>query len=328
MKLAARLLGLGLVASLSWGASTAGATTASIGGRPANPDLKNPRTQSIFIFTLGSGESKSDQLFISNNTNKQETLEVYAVDSSTASDGSFVCEQKDSPKRTVGDWLKLPVSEVTLPARSNKTIDFSLVLPKGTQAGEYNGCISLEVKPAYKEAQETVTIRTRQAVRVAVVVPGQPGDIYKKVDIEKFAAGIERGYQAYETILKNTGNVSADVNVELRLIDMFGREVYKDTAQKVVLAGQPLYLKYDSRYKPFFGGFYTAKIAVSYDRREGVFGANDTSQLVWENSKGVTVFLWPSVWFFVAAAAFVLAVLLYVFRRKLNNRGKVGFKSL
>ena len=42
---------------------------AGIGSRPANPDPNNPRTQSIFIYQLNRGASKSDQLTMTLLTN-------------------------------------------------------------------------------------------------------------------------------------------------------------------------------------------------------------------------------------------------------------------
>ena len=47
-----------------------------IGGRPANPDPNNPRTSSIFIYNLSGGASKSDQLYVQNGSDKEETIEV------------------------------------------------------------------------------------------------------------------------------------------------------------------------------------------------------------------------------------------------------------
>jgi len=54
----------------------------------ANPDPDNPRTQSIFIYTLQPGQSKSDQLYLSNGGNTDETVELYAVDGTVSNTGA------------------------------------------------------------------------------------------------------------------------------------------------------------------------------------------------------------------------------------------------
>ena len=58
----------------------AGAATGGIGGRPANPDPNNPRTESIFIYTLDKGASKQDQVLVSNGSSETKTVELYTVD--------------------------------------------------------------------------------------------------------------------------------------------------------------------------------------------------------------------------------------------------------
>ena len=45
-----------------------------VGGRPANPDPDIPRSQSIFIYTLKTGETKNDQIYLSNSSQTSETV--------------------------------------------------------------------------------------------------------------------------------------------------------------------------------------------------------------------------------------------------------------
>jgi len=72
-----KIIGAAMIAGLILPVS---ASANGIGGRPANPDPNNPRTSSIFIYNLPGGASKSDQLYVQNGSDKEETIEVYSVD--------------------------------------------------------------------------------------------------------------------------------------------------------------------------------------------------------------------------------------------------------
>ena len=76
-----------------------------IGGRPANPDPNNPRTSSIFIYNLSGGASKSDQLYVQNGSDKEETIEVYSVDGTVTTTGDMTCKEKSEDKVGAGKWL-------------------------------------------------------------------------------------------------------------------------------------------------------------------------------------------------------------------------------
>src|SRR5574344_1228113 len=76
----------------------------AVGGRPANPDPDNPRTRSIFIYTLKAGESKSDQIYLSNNGDTAETVELFAVDGTVSNTGAYTCKQNVEPREDVGAW--------------------------------------------------------------------------------------------------------------------------------------------------------------------------------------------------------------------------------
>jgi len=72
---------------------------AGIGSRPANPNPDNPRTQSIFIYDLNRGATKSDQLIISNGLNEKADIEVYAVDGTVTATGDMTCKQRSEDKK-------------------------------------------------------------------------------------------------------------------------------------------------------------------------------------------------------------------------------------
>lgn len=249
-----------------------------VGGRPANPDPDNPRTTSIFIYQLKGGQTKSDQIYLSNGSDAQETVEIYAVDGVAANTGVLTCEQQVESRDEVGKWIKLAKSEATLAPRGNELIDFTVTVPANADVGEHNGCIAIQRKGDEGATTGNVRVKTRQAVRVSVLVPGK---IHREVTVDSFKAEAEFQKQKFEVVLKNKGNVSADVDIALRLKDVFGNEVYKNGGQYAAIPNQKLQLNFEGDFKPFFGGWYTASANIAYDKRPGVFGTPDKRELLY-----------------------------------------------
>ena len=155
-----------------------------IGGRPANPDPNNPRTSSIFIYNLSGGASKSDQLYVQNGSDKEETIEVYSVDGTVTTTGDMTCKEKSEDKVGAGKWVSVSKKEVTLGANENTLVDFTVNVPSKADVGEHNACMVVQrkVNQASNNAGG-IQVQTRQAIRMAITVPG---DIHRDVTIEKF----------------------------------------------------------------------------------------------------------------------------------------------
>lgn len=296
------ILGLAVILS-GVGTQAVFAAGGSIGGRPANPDPDNPRTQSIFLYTLKGGDSKTDQIFLSNGSDEEQTVTLYAVDGVVTNTGSYTCEQESETRDDIGKWITMAKNEITLASKATTNLDFTVKVPSDASVGEHNGCIAIQRKDDEGQLSGNLRIHTRQAVRVAVIIPG---NIHREVVIDSFTATTTAKGQEYQVLLRNSGNVSADVDVKVHLRDIFGNEVYSNGGQQPVIANKTLQLNYQGETKPFFGGWYTAQTDIAYDKRAGIYGTSTPSQLLRAESQKIVIFIWPSVWVFVVAGAVVI----------------------
>ncbi len=283
------LIFLGVIA---FGPNASAATTGGIGGRPANPDSSNPRTQSIFILNANKGETKSDVILVSNNSDQTQTIELYAVDGIVTNTGAFTCSQESEAKQGMGSWTTVKKNELTLEAGKTEEVGFDVSMPANADVGEHNGCIVFQVAEDEGEASGNVRIRTRQAIRVVMTVPG---DLKRDVEIEKFSTVLADGNQTYTLELKNSGNVSADVDAKVYLTSLFGNVVYENGGGYPVLSDQQLDLTFVNEDRPMFGGWYYASATLAYDKRAGTFGTSDSSQLVKKEADKQLLFLAPTV---------------------------------
>ncbi len=276
-----------------------------IGGRPANPDPSNARTKSIFIYELKSGETKTDAVLLMNNSDKEETFNVYAVDGILTNTGAYSCEQAVEEKDDVGAWVKLSETQVTLAANTTKEVPFTTTVPEGADVGEHNGCMVFQSDTDEGDVQGNVRVRTRQAIRLVVTIPG---DLKKEVAIKDFTVGKLNQLQQFLLTITNTGNVSADVDARVVLRTLWGSNVYNDGGGYPVLASNDLELNFLNENPPFWGGWYNASSQVTYDTRAGVFSVDTAGQLDTKTSPTITVFVNPQPGAWATYAVLLLAI--------------------
>lgn len=298
--LATASLFLALVTGVSVGAITAG----GIGGRPANPDPNNPRTQSIFIMKLEGGAVAQDAVKVLNNSGKTQQINLYAVDGVVTNTGAYTCRQQDDVRSGVGSWTKLSKTSLTIKTGESVDVPFSVKVPKLADVGEHNGCIVFENSDqGDSEAKGNVRIKTRQAVRLVVTVPG---DLKRNIEIDSFVASRHNNGMHYDVSLKNSGNVSADTDVSVVVKSLFGNKVYENGGGYPVLPNQKLDLSYVQESVPFFGGWYQAQAIMKYNNQAGSFGTDNNADMITKKSDQRIVFVAPTI----AGALLMLGALL------------------
>lgn len=265
---------------------------AGIGSRPANPNPDNPRTQSIFIYDLNRGATKSDQLIISNGLNEKADIEVYAVDGTVTATGDMTCKQRSEDKKNAGNWVKLAKNEVSLLPGESMPVDFTVNVPDKADVGEHNACLVIQRKTDPTAAKQGgIQLQTRQAVRMAITIPG---NIHRDVTINKFAVD-NHSKQLYNIAIKNSGNVSADVDVKLTVKDTLGNVVYKNGGEYAAIAEEVRQFRYESSLRPFWGGKYKAEVSIAYNKKAGEWGVSKNSaDLTTKKVEPIELFFWPT----------------------------------
>lgn len=196
------------------------------------------------------------------------------------------------------------------------------------------------------EGQKTgsIQVHTRTAVRLVALVPG---DVHREISINDFKA-VASYKKGDKTVigpqvsfgLKNAGNVSADVLVNVHMRDVFGNEVRAPgssdkvffSGQYPVLPGTIFAVNYDAEYQPFFGGWYKVKADSTYNKEAGTFGVNTSGDTVRVESQEITIFFWPSPLFFIILALLVMAAVSFISwhfmqKREVTKRARHALKK-
>ncbi|MDN5819591.1 MAG: LysM peptidoglycan-binding domain-containing protein [bacterium] len=264
-----------------------------IGGRVTNPDPDNPRTNSIFVYSLKHGQTKTDQLTVINSTTEKQTISIGSVDGTVTNTGAYTCRQNAEPLNDSGGWVKLSKNKLTLKSGERRDIDFTVTVPQKADVGEHNSCLTLQSDEG-ESAGPGLHLRMRQAVRMAITIPG---DLHRDLSIDSFSSSTKQGLAEYSMTVANKGNVSADVNMQVSLQTIFGREVDKVSGEYPVLPNENLSQNIASSFRPMFGGIYQAQPSISYDKRLGIYGTQNPNDKQIETKTGdsLKVLLLPTV---------------------------------
>lgn len=300
--------------------------TGAIGANPAYPRADNERSEGIFIQTIQPGESAKDGVEVVNPGDTERTVLVGVVDSNPAVDGSFSCRQNSEKKTAVGKWVQLESAEIKVAAQSTKVVDFTITVPKGTNPGEHNGCITIQdTKNVGASSGSGVLLGFRSAIRLVVNVPGK---ITKQLDLVKVeVSNGSDGTVVVAPTIKNSGNVSLDVigraQIEPRL---FGEKSKLQEATFPVLNEVTTSWRFEFK-RPFWGGFYKARASLSYNANTAdTLGESSTNERKKLSIDTPYTFIIPApkaIAIYIAVVLlFVLAPIGWLYRKRLQKTQK------
>lgn len=317
------LLALGFMVGIACLMSSAPAFAVEqggLGGKPANPKDNNSRSQSIFVHNLKPGAQAVDGIEVINNTDKTKNVLVYAVDSQTSSDGAFACAQAADKPLSVGTWVAMSKSELSLAPGEKQVVDFVVKVPDNATPGEHNGCIVIQDTERQTAAGSNgIVLSLRSAIRLVVTVPGQ---------IQKGLVFIGLGTQAKDeqklllsTALKNNGNVSLDTLVDVKLIYPIGFTAARVGGSFPILSSSEGRFNFEAE-RPFWGGWYRLTATAKYNDNPGVsIGEGNPNASVKRSS---WIFVTPQpIAAAIEGAVLVLAVIaayLFVSRRLAHKK--------
>ena len=310
------VIGVVFAIALAFGASAQEQSSGGIGGRPANPDPNNPRTQSIFIHTLEPGESVDDQVRISNNSSEKQVVELLVVDGIVTSTGDYTCKQNSEEKTGIANTITLKQERVELEPNTNKVVDFTVKMPEDADVGGQNACLVFQAPQNDEEvAGGNIRLRTRQAIRLVATVPG---DLRREVAITNFDVSYDEMMPEYAVTVKNTGNVSVDADTRVEVKNLLGTTVVREGGQYPVLANQELEKVFSSTLEPLLGGVYKANVVVTYNSQPGAFGLEQGDETQEKASSSKYVYIAPSptgtvIWFVIGVG--LIAAVVYAARR-------------
>ena len=245
---------------------------------------------------------------------------MYASDSARSTDGAFACKQLSEVREAVGSWISLEPTEVTLPAFGNTVIPFTITIPPNIGVGEHNGCILIQqVKKVGDTQKAGANISVRTGLRVALTVEGE---IDRSVEIEELNVELtERDTYVVHPSIKNSGNVSVDIEIGLKTKSFLGYMIKESKGEYPVLRGETSEWNFESK-KPFFGGWNFVTMEVRYSTE----GNAEVKDQVLEHPTTV-FFSSPTVPGLIIEIVLILILMYLVFRYRALRKKRAWIKN-
>jgi hypothetical protein len=114
----------------SWALAPAGAS-----------DPSQPGDRPSFSYAASAGETINDALTVFNFSNVPLTFSLYATDAFNNVDGQFDLLAEGQRPKDVGTWVELPQANLTLPAKTQATLPFTIAVPANARPGDHVGAI-------------------------------------------------------------------------------------------------------------------------------------------------------------------------------------------
>lgn len=223
------LLAVPLVVAFT-GALAAPASAAGNGKFSIVPYSTSSQGPTYFSPVLQAGVPVKSSVVVVNETTKPLTLDLYAADAFTTRSGEFALQPNFKPKRAMGAWIHLPLSKVTVPARSGSVVPFTYDPPQTVRPGDYAGGIVAEATAGKLSNRGSLRLQALDAVGTAVYGRIQ-GPLHPRLAVTSVSISTSRplvsqfGGAVDATVhysITNTGNENLDPAVTISLSPLIG----------------------------------------------------------------------------------------------------------
>lgn len=221
--LVAALLALGTAVPAAAAPSTPAPQTFGI--QPAS--AKGPDNRGSFSYSAGPGAQVKDHVEVWNYGDQPLTLTLYAADAFNTDTGGYDVLPAGKTSKDVGSWVHLAAAAVTLPARSHRTVPFTLAVPAGATPGDHSGGVVLSLRRITKDAKgNQVAVDERVGTRIHLRVPGA---LKPQLTLQGVSAVYHGTLNPFGTgrmdlqyTVRNEGNVRLAGRQAVRLSNVFG----------------------------------------------------------------------------------------------------------
>jgi hypothetical protein len=286
-------------------------------GINVTPDPASPRkSEAGTLAELGTvepGEPIRDGVLVRSSFDVPTEVLLYAADAIPAVGGGFGFTAQNDPQTQVGRWLLLEQTRLTVPARGQVLVPYTLTVPAGTQGGEYVGAVvAEEVDQSTGPGLES---STRFAMAVYLRVPGGPagatpgrGSPDGKVVLETLDPRFD-GARACPVIrYRNDSQDILDPVATVRSDGLIGGQSYTRDRVGALLPGSSAEVALPCVKRPIGPG----RLDVALTSPKG--GGEDTASYTW--------LPWPFVLSFLLLLLLIAALVTTFLRGSLRRRSR------
>lgn len=180
-----------------------------------------------FEYSVDPGTQVQDSFVITNAGDGPAEFIIYATDAYNDPDsGAFSLLESNQAPTDVGAWITPANEKLTIPAGSEATVGFNLLIPSDATPGDHTAGIIAAVLTEVDQNGSAVILEQRVGVKLFLTVSGAPTASVEiqgltssfNPSINPFAPGeLSVNYE-----VRNTGNKRLDVNQSILVTGPFG----------------------------------------------------------------------------------------------------------
>lgn len=286
---------------------------------PASAD--GPDGRSDFDYVVEPDDTYADHVAVRNFGEQPLTVTLYAQDAVQTPDDAFHVLTPDEKASGIGAWVSIETTEVTVPARENVVVPFTIAVPADAEPGDHAGGIVAVSSPAEGDGAE---VQYRVGARIHLRIAGA---VDASLDVNTLDGRYETRWAPFASApldvtatLTNTGNVRVSPVAEVRVTGLFGW--WTDTAP---LEGLDEILREGAQSgsvripdAPPIGPLW-----VTVDVVEVTSAGQDVTEITGVSSR--TVVVWAMPWVLLAVVALLLvAIAVAVVNLRRRRRASAG----
>ena len=172
-----------------------------------------------FIEYLKPGQTAQGRVQISNFDSREKKIQLYSADNADNEDAHFftqTAEEIKSAEANIGQWITLPVHELTLKPQESRIVDFSFVIPQKAGIGLHKGAVIAREITMDTHGNE---IKFEKGLRVYVNVMG-PSITSSYQTKELFDESYKQFH--YQVTTANNGTTDLEATYGLGLEEVLG----------------------------------------------------------------------------------------------------------
>jgi len=223
---------------------TAGA--ASNGLWSVVPSLEPGHPSRVFVKpTLIPGQPYADSVTVANFTSAPLTFNLYAADAFNIAGGGLSLRRPTDPQLGIGAWTTLATDRITVPARQQVDVPFTITPPANATPGDHVGGIVAEDVQGTQSGQGSIPVTVLQAVAVRVYGRVQ-GPLHPALSVRHLSLHVGRSVSStfggsvparVNFTVTNSGNTVLTPRAVATLTSTFGRPSHRTEAIGQLLPG-------------------------------------------------------------------------------------------
>jgi hypothetical protein len=215
---------------------------------PASGAIGPHNAPAVFQFDGKDGAAFTSQFVVANRTTNAITFNLYSADAyNTRIGGAWALKPSNVRQIDVGNWITLPTDKITLPARTEANVTYTMRIPKNAYPGDHaGGIVAQDATPSMlNKGAVRIPVLEGEGVRVYVRVNGP---LHPSIAVQNpvitysypalaWATGTGKGAVAFQ--VADTGNTRLDVVAHVKAENLFGSTIktYPDIKVPALIPG-------------------------------------------------------------------------------------------